>query len=142
MFAGARTFDQTLHFDTSSVERMASMFEHSAAFNNGGVTLEFDTTRVRDMSRMFRCAVAFQQDAMLSDMGHVTQIQHMLFKCGPLARIITTRVNRLAVGFTDISGRISDVSVATKPLRHFATTAEGAEYESSTHIRIRKLRIF
>jgi hypothetical protein len=108
MFEGARTFDQTLRFDTSSVERMASMFEHSAMFNNGGVTLEFDTTRVRDMSRMFRCAVAFQQDAMLSDMGRVTHVQHMLFRfhSGPLARVITTRVNRLAVGFAEVSGRI------------------------------------
>ena len=82
------------------------MFEHSAAFNNGGVTLEFDTTRVRDMSRMFRYAVAFQQEAMLSDMGRVTHVQHMLVHIGPLARIITARVNRLAVGFEEVSGRV------------------------------------
>ena len=106
MFSQMRTFDQTLRFDTGSVERMASMFENSAVFNNGGATLEFDTAQVRDMSYMFRYAVAFQQDAMLSDMTSVSHVQHMLVSCGQLARVVTARINRLAVGFADVSGRI------------------------------------
>jgi surface protein len=106
MFSDTRTFDQTLGFDTASVERMASMFENSAAFNNGGATLEFDTARVREMSYMFRHAVAFQQDAILSDMSRVTHVQHMLVNCGQLTRVVTARVNRLAVGFAEVSGRI------------------------------------
>lgn len=106
MFSDTRSFDQTLHFDTASVERMAYMFDNSAVFNNGGATLEFDTARVRDMSYMFRFAVLFQQDARLSDMSRVTHVQHMLVNCGQLARVVTVCVNRLAVGFADVSGRI------------------------------------
>ena len=106
MFSDTRAFDQTLHFDTSSVERMGSMFDNSAVFNNGGATLEFDTARVRDMRYMFRYAVAFQQDAMLSDMSRVTHVQHMLVDCGQRARVVTVCVNRLAVGFADVAGRI------------------------------------
>jgi hypothetical protein len=50
MFNNAETFDQNVHFDTSSVDSMNGMFHRARAFDKA---VSFDTSAVTEMAGMF-----------------------------------------------------------------------------------------
>ena len=76
MFRGASSFNQSLPFDTTSVEYMAIMFDGAHSFSPQ--ELSFDTRLVQEMGYLFRDAHSFNADLSGFSTASVTSMRGTL----------------------------------------------------------------
>lgn len=61
-FANTDSFNQPLNWDFSSVTSLASTFQYSKSFNNGGEPLNWNTRNITNLSNTFRSATSINQN--------------------------------------------------------------------------------